>query len=119
MGWLCSCAFFEGIVKSVEGDAKSVTIKKIAGKTLKTKQSYKVKVKAYRMVDGKEKRQMHDLRICPEWKMYKDESDSPITKGGSDGSEVTWMTGICVFSQKKRKSCFLFIHFCLCLNLSK
>ena len=46
---------FEGIVKSVEGDAKSVTIKKIAGKTLKTKQSYKVKVKAYRMVDGKEK----------------------------------------------------------------
>lgn len=44
---------FEGIVKSVEGDAKSVTIKKIAGKTLKTKQSYKVKVKAYRMVDGK------------------------------------------------------------------
>ena len=43
---------FEGIVKSVEGDAKSVTIKKIAGKTLKTKQSYKVKVKAYRMMDG-------------------------------------------------------------------
>ena len=44
---------FEGVVKSVDGDAKSVTIKKIAGKTLKAKQSYKVKVKAYRMVDGK------------------------------------------------------------------
>ena len=43
---------FKGVVKSVSGDVKSVTIKKIAGKKLKAKQSYKVKVRAYRMVDG-------------------------------------------------------------------
>lgn len=44
---------FTGITKTVNHTAKSVTIKKIKGKKLRPQQSYKVKVRAYRMVNGK------------------------------------------------------------------
>ena len=44
---------FNGITKSVAGTVKSATFKKLAGKKLKPQKSYKVKVRAYRMVNGR------------------------------------------------------------------
>lgn len=45
----------KNIVKSVKGSKVSATIKKISGKKIKSNGTYKIKVRAYKLVNGKKK----------------------------------------------------------------